>query len=110
MYASNNCAPCTVFNLNPLQTAAGSGVTFVAGQVGFLIILVGLILIGVAMADGRVFSKASGYLGILTGLEGIVGSFVFSSLNGTSAAVTSLIPFVLLAIWTFSATPRLLKL
>ena len=57
----------------------------------------------------QVFSRLSGYLGIVAGLEGIIGTFAFSSLSGAAGEATGLLPYVLLAMWAFSTSPRLFK-
>jgi hypothetical protein len=54
------------------------------------------VIIGSVMLKG-VFSKATGYLGIVSGILGIVGSFVFILLGTASDAILQTLGFMLAA-------------
>jgi hypothetical protein len=62
------------------------------------------------MLKGITFTKISGYLGLLAGPEGIIGNFAFSSLSGTAADVTGMLPYVLLTLRAFSLSQRMFRL
>jgi hypothetical protein len=101
---------CTVCGNTPIEGAAGTGSMYVAGELGSLLILVGVIILSVVMLRGSSFSKVSGYLGLLAGLVGIIGTFAFGSLSGVAYDATSVLPYVLLALWAFSISPRMFRL
>jgi hypothetical protein len=101
---------CTVCGEIPIYGAAGTGSSGDAGQLGFLLILVGLVIMGLVILRGSALSKASGYLAVLAGLVGIVSSIAAGYLSGGASEVAAVLPFVLLLIWAVSVAPRLFKL
>jgi hypothetical protein len=101
---------CTVCGDIPLQAAAGTFSGGTAGQLGSLLLALGVLMLSVLMLRGTMFSKVSGYLGVIAALEGIAGSFVFSNLDGGDAVLAGVTPFVLLTIWGITISPRLLRL
>jgi hypothetical protein len=101
----SGCTECGVY---PLQEAFGTSTGFKAGQIGGLLILVGILILSVVMLRGSIFSRISGILGIVTFLYALVISFV--SLSGTNSDIANVVTYALLTLWAISLTPRLLKL
>jgi len=100
---------CTACGNTPIEAAAGSVAGYTVAELGLLLVLLGTMVVGVAMVRGEMFSRLSGYLGIVAGLEEIIGTFAFASLSGPAGEATGLLPYALLALWAFSTSPRLFK-
>jgi Domain of unknown function (DUF4386) len=69
---------------------------------------IGILIIGLVLLKGGIFSKTTAYLGVVTGILGVVsvvGSF-FISVLGMVVIITS----ILTAVWFFLVGYRLLKL
>lgn len=101
---------CTVCGNTPIEAAAGTFSGSTGGELGSLLIVVGILILSVLMLRGTTFSKVSGYLGVIAALEGIVGTFAFSNMSGNDAVFTGVIPYVLLTVWGVTLSPRLFKL
>jgi hypothetical protein len=106
---------CTACGSAPLMAAESAGSVDFANELGFLILLLGVLVLSVAMLRGRTFSKVSGAIGIVAGMEGIISNFAVSTIGTTNTpnppfVFVAAIPYVLLALWTFSLSPRLLRL
>jgi hypothetical protein len=106
------CTPC---GTAPIEAASSTGSVNFANELGFLVILAGVVMLSALMLRGSVFGKISGVLGIVAGLEGIISNFLVANL-GTSYTpnppyvFVAVIPYVLLSLWAISLGPRLLKL
>jgi len=98
---------CTICGNAPIEAAAGMPAAFTAEMLASLLILLGVLILSVVMLKGTAF-RVSGYLGVLAFIVGIVVSFV--SLPGVAGAWQGVVPFVFLALWAVSLSPRLYKL
>jgi len=108
---TNICSPCTVFNLDPLNATAGTGVTSVGNDLGFFVILVGIVVLSVVMLMALSgFGKIPGILGILAGLFGIVGTSVFPLGGGSVSQAVSFLTYLLLFLWALTSAYKLIKM
>ena len=66
------------------------------------------------MLKGGRSSKISGIIGLVAGLEGIISNFVVSTIGTANTpnppyVSEAMVPYLLLALWTFSLIPQLYK-
>ena len=99
----------TVFNLNPLNATAGLGVTYTANDLGFLLILLGVLVLGVVMFMSAAFGRTLGTLGILAALVGLVGTSIYPTGGGTDAQIVSMLTYVLIMLWNVLTAWKLVR-
>jgi len=106
---------CTACGTAPLVAAESAGSVNFANELGFLILFLGVVVLSVVMLRGSAFSKVSGVIGLVAGIEGIISNFAVSTIGTSNTpnppyVFVAVIPYVLLALWTVSLSPKLLKL
>jgi len=79
------------------------------------IFFLGMAVLSLVMLRGGAFSKASGVIGLVAGIEGIFSNFAVSTIGISNTpnppyVFVAVIPYDLLALWTVSLSPKLLKL
>jgi len=100
----------TYLTLDPLNATAGLGIASTGNNVGFLVILLGVLVLGVVMLMSVAFGKIAGVLAILAALVGIVGTSIYPTGGGTNAEIVSMLTYSLILLWNIVTAWKLVKI